>query len=193
MTALPTRSIRWLVLPLALFSNAGCSDESGDPSGAGGVAALGGTAGASGGSAGAQQQPTGGSSAGGSLPGTGGTAGAAGADAVPDEPPPLGEGGVSPYSIQCENDSLACGHESLRCVGIRIDATTTGWACSNQCERGADCTESPEGTAPAACIQFTSAKRCMLSCQTRLDQHDCPSGMQCFVYPGTDFGYCLYM
>jgi hypothetical protein len=116
-----------------------------------------------------------------------------GGSTIPGDPPPLADGGISPYAVECRGDSWDCGHQDLRCVEIRMESGSPGYACSNQCETAGDCTPSPAGFPDSDCIPFRRAQRCLLACQVGQTFFDCPDGMTCFTYPDTDFGYCLWM
>jgi hypothetical protein len=152
--------------------------------GSGGNPATGGSAG-SGGSSGSGG--SGGSGASGGASGTGGAVSDAG-------PPPPTEAGLSVYSVQCSGDSQVCGYPLGQCVGIAVGDGSTGFMCSSHCASNADCSTAPSGAeAEARCVAFTQQSRCVLLCNNDGTLYDCPSGMDCYTYPGSPVGYCLWM
>lgn len=178
--------------------NGGKDGEAGGRAGSGNGAAKAGTgaggrssgtagtssAGAS--DAGRSNTGAGGSGAGGSI-GFGGEAGSAG----PPDPAPDGK---SPYRIECHGDSLDCGDPALRCLGIRDTTQVFGYSCSNPCRDDSDCSDADSGAeASAGCVDFVSSSHCLLVCkdETR-GERECPSGMSCYVFPGSPIGYCLW-
>ena len=127
----------------------------------------------------------------GGSPGTAGSADAAAGDASVPEP---GSDGASPYIRECHGDSLDCEDPALRCLGIRDGSEVFGYGCSNVCETVADCS-SADSRAPAkvGCVDFVTSKHCLLVCKDELTgEHACPTGMSCYVYPGSLLGYCLW-
>lgn len=198
----PTRVTTTVALIAAIVS--GCSSEArrepGQPDGGGQPTAATGGSSEAGTTGNAGEAAAGGEN--GSIAEGGTTGGDAGVDSgapseggspVPGQPPPLAEDGISPYQVECRGDSWDCGHQDLRCVEIRMESSSPGFVCSNQCETADDCTPSPPGVPESDCIQFTHARRCLLACQVGQTFFDCPGGMTCFTYPGTDFGYCLWL
>jgi len=162
------------------------SARGGAPASSGGSSsAAGGVVTASGGSA---------SAAGGARAAGGSTAQAGNATGgVPSTPPGPGADGRSPYSQECHGDSLDCGDPALRCLGIRDDSGVAGYSCSNPCNSAADCSGVSSGAAAAAgCLPFVTDKHCLLVCQDDAGTRACPTGMGCYVYPGTTLGYCLW-
>jgi hypothetical protein len=170
-------------------SKAGGGDEGGAPD-SGGSAGTG-TAGKGGSTAGSAGR--GGGGAGGST--TGGSAGADdGSGGADFEPPPPTEDGTSIYTVECEGDSVVCNYPAAHCLGIYLDEGGVGYACSNQCETVADCSDAPSGSeAKAGCVQFSAASRCVLVCHDNGTDYECPDGMGCYQYPNSPIGYCLYL
>jgi len=109
-------------------------------------------------------------------------------------PPPAASDGSSPYVKECHGDTRSCVDvANLRCLGIRDDSGIHGYSCSNPCDNDADCSLSPtQVAATAACVDFVTQKHCLLVCQQGDVKRGCPSGMNCYVYPGTTLGYCLW-
>jgi hypothetical protein len=170
----------------------------GDASSEGGAPASSG----SGGSAGKGDAGKGGSTSGSSGSGAGGTGSATGGSAGTDdgvggadfEPPPPTEDGLSIYTVECEGDSVVCNYPAAHCLGIYLDEGGVGYACSNQCETVADCSDAPSGAeAKAGCVEFSAASRCVLVCHDNGTDYECPDGMGCYQYPNSPIGYCLYL
>ncbi|MGC4095358.1 MAG: hypothetical protein QM756_47020 [Polyangiaceae bacterium] len=109
-------------------------------------------------------------------------------------PPPPASNGNSPYLTECHGDTKSCVDvANLRCLGIRDGATVNGYSCSNPCMSDADCSSAPTGVAAtAACIDFVNQKHCLLVCLSGGASKACPTGMSCYVYPGSNVGYCLW-
>jgi hypothetical protein len=170
-------------------SNAGAGDEGGAPtSGSSGGTNSAGKGGSSAGSAGK-------GGGGGAASAAGGSAGADnGAGGVDFEPPPPTEDGLSIYTVECEGDSSVCNYPAAHCLGIYLDEGGVGYACSNQCETVADCSDAPSGAeAKAGCVEFSAASRCVLVCHDNGTDYECPDGMGCYQYPNSPIGYCLYL
>jgi hypothetical protein len=147
------------------------------------------------GTSGAGKEATGGDSTtanpGGGATHTSGGAPTAGAGSAPPGPAP---GGGSVYAVECKGETAMCGVEGSRCLGINLDQGGFGYACSNQCDAVADCSHAPSGAAAeAGCVQFTKEKRCVLVCYDQPNEYACPSGMDCYIYPNSPIGYCLWM
>lgn len=173
----------------------------GNSSGLGGkTSAYGGTgAGSSASNGGASSAGATGSAHGGKSSGSGGAtslggaAARAGASGGPTTPPGPGSDGLSPYKQECHGDSLDCGDPALRCLGLRDTSGVLGYSCSNRCETVSDCNTASAGTdATAGCLDFVNERHCLLVCQDDSGQKACPTGMSCYVYPGTTLGYCLW-
>ncbi|HET9957422.1 MAG TPA: hypothetical protein VFQ61_23145 [Polyangiaceae bacterium] len=148
-----------------------------------------------GGSANGGVSPNGGTRV--STGGTGGTTSqvAQGGMPEPNWPVvPVGTDGVSPYLRECHGETVECQDpKSLTCLGIRDEKGVQGFACSNTCETNADCAAEATGVgAKPSCIDFAISRYCMLACTPDDSTNDCPSGMACYVYPGTTAGYCLW-
>jgi hypothetical protein len=96
--------------------------------------------------------------------------------------------------VECEGDSSVCNYPAAHCLGIYLDEGGVGYACSNQCETAADCSDAPSGAeAKAGCVEFSAASRCVLVCHDSGTDYDCPDGMGCYQYPNSPIGYCLYL
>ena len=135
---------------------------------------------------------TGGS--GGSVPSYGATGGdldAAGAGGAIEPPGPTGDG-LSPYTTFCD-DSTPCGDPTaVTCLHLLLDEGTRS-TCSSDCRTTAECSDAPSGTdAKAECVQFTSAKHCVLVCYEAGVESACPEGMGCYRYLDSPIGYCLW-
>jgi hypothetical protein len=117
--------------------------------------------------------------------------GLAGAGGERPDPPGATDDGLSPYSVPCD-DTTACGDpSSVTCLHVLLDEGTR-YTCSNDCGTTADCSDAPSGTdAAARCVQFTSAKHCVLVCYDGAVESDCPDGMGCYRYLDSPIGYCL--
>lgn len=215
--ALPARSgcrRALLLLPLAALAALSCGDgSSDDPAVVAGVGATPGSAGAGGGTGGRIAGGVGGRSGAGAS-GLGGSQGGAARGGAPvqseagsagddgasagggpggDSVPGPGPDGRSAYAIECRGDSLDCKDAALRCLGLRDGNTVLGYGCSNECQSAADCSRAPSGAeATAGCVDFAFSKHCVLVCQQGATLRACPTGMSCYVYPGTDLGYCLW-
>jgi hypothetical protein len=128
----------------------------------------------------------------GAPPATGGGA-AAGAGGRTGPPAP-NDDGSSPYERECHGDTIECEDvQTLRCLGIRDDASVYGYSCSNTCETDADCSTAPaSGEAKAGCVDFVTQKHCLLLCLSGGTMRSCPEGMGCYVYPQSPVGYCLW-
>ena len=179
------------LLSLVSVYLAGCgSDSSGRASGGSGSGASAGSAGSSG--AGGTSASSG---AGGvATSGTGGSDVTEDAGAIDAAPPGATDSGASVYTLECRGESVACGDpEHVRCLGVGSPDAAIGFACSNRCESVADCSSVATG-GPAAvdCVQLTSARHCLLVCHDEDRDFACPSGMSCYVYPGSPVGYCLW-
>jgi hypothetical protein len=119
----------------------------------------------------------------------------AGTAGLAQVPPPPGPDGSSPYVRECRGDTRDCGGDPrvLRCLGLRDGTEVFGYGCSNPCQTEADCSTAPSGVeASAGCVDFVSAKHCLLVCLEGTQQRECPAGMSCYVYPGSEIGYCLW-
>ncbi|HYO93507.1 MAG TPA: hypothetical protein VER33_03300, partial [Polyangiaceae bacterium] len=214
--ALPARSgcrRALLLLPLAALAALSCGDgSSDDPAVVAGVGATPGSAGAGGGTGGRIAGGVGGRSGAGAS-GLGGSQGGAARGGAPvqseagsagddgasaggpggDSVPGPGPDGRSSYAIECRGDSLDFKDAALRCLGLRDGNTVLGYGCSNECQSAADCSSAPSGAeATAGCVDFAFSKHCVLVCQQGATLRACPTGMSCYVYPGTDLGYCLW-
>lgn len=130
-------------------------------------------------------------STGGAGSGAAGDGDAAGASGHRDPPGPTGEG-RSPYTLYCD-DSTPCGDSTaVSCLHVLLDEGTRS-ACSNDCDSTGDCSDASSGTdANAQCVQFTSAKHCVLVCYDAGVESRCPDGMGCFRYQASPVGYCLW-
>jgi hypothetical protein len=175
-------------------SAAGATGSS-SASGAGGTAASvpgkGGSAGKS--SAAGAPASLGGTTS--TLGGSGGTSSSGRAGQGTTTGPPAAQAdGSSPYERECHGDTVMCEDvAALRCLGIRDDTTTFGYSCSNPCEDDSECSNAPSsGDAKAACIDFVTQKHCLLLCSSPGATASCPSGMDCYVYPSSTVGYCLW-
>jgi hypothetical protein len=106
-------------------------------------------------------------------------------------PPGATDDGLSPYSVPCD-DTTACGDATaVTCLRVLLDEGTR-FTCSNDCDTTAECSDAPSGTGAAAqCVQFTSAKHCVLVCYDGAVEVDCPQGMGCYRYLDSPIGYCL--
>jgi len=96
---------------------------------------------------------------------------------------------------ECRGDTRDCGGDPrvLRCLGLRDGMEVFGYGCSNTCQTEADCSTAPSGVeASAGCVDFVIAKHCLLVCLEGPRQRKCPNGMSCYVYPGSEIGYCLW-
>jgi hypothetical protein len=136
---------------------------------------------------------TGGS--GGSVPSFGATGGeldSAGASGQASEPPGPTDDGLSPYTVFCD-DSTPCGDlTAVTCLHLLLDEGTRS-TCSNDCRTSAECSDAPSGTdVKAECVQFTSAKHCVLVCYDAGVEKPCPDGMGCYRYLDSPIGYCLW-
>jgi hypothetical protein len=179
--------------------------------GSAGKAGAGGSGGGSTGGTGAAGKGAGGSSTGGTGTGgssTGGTGGKGGSTSggssgdganagdgngnAGGAPGPTDDG-LSPYTLEC-NETTPCTQASVTCLGIRLEEGGARFACSNDCDTTDDCSDAPSGTdAEADCVQFTSAKHCVLVCYDSGAEADCPDGMGCYRYPNSPIGYCLWL
>lgn len=213
-----TRSLRTvhaaavIAAAAALLAVSACSDDAepgGSAAGTGG--ALGGgisSGGAeSGGSGSSDDAGAGGVVRGGSAPaaageanpgsggaeiGSGGAAAGAGSGAI--EPPGPAPGGGSVYAVECSGETAMCGVEGAHCLGINTGDNGVGYSCSNRCNTVDDCSDAPSGAeAAVGCVQFTQEKRCVLVCYDQPSEHACPDGMDCYIYPNSPIGYCLWM
>ena len=176
------------------------TNSSGAPGSGGTYSALGGAPSSGGTSYGGKLGTGGGAS--GSAAAMGGTSGsvagstswgpAGGYPAV--VPPPPASDGSSPYLRECHGDTRSCVDvANLRCLGIRDGTQVNGYSCSNPCQTDADCSSAPTGVAAtAACVDFVSQKHCLLVCLSNGTSRACPTGMSCYVYPGSPTGYCLW-
>jgi hypothetical protein len=159
------------------------SSGSGDDAGAAGVVRGGSAA------AGAGETSTG---EGGAETGGAGAPAEAGAGGV--EPPGPAPGGGSVYAVECSGDSAMCSVAGAHCVGINTGDDQVGYSCSNQCNTVDDCSDEPSGAeATAGCVQFQQEKRCVLVCYDQPNEYACPDGMDCYIYPNSPIGYCLWM
>lgn len=204
---------------LALLGTVACSGseddtEPGSPAASAGSNATGGPSTSNGGSSatkgsGTETGSSGGSSqaeagrsqggTGGSEPGTAGGAGtsasggSAGAMTIGPPPGPTEEG-LSVYTVKCEGESTVCNHPEAACLGVFLDDDGVGYTCSNLCNTVADCSQAPTGAeAEPGCVEFTSAKRCVLVCYDHGNEAVCPDGMSCYRYPNSPIGYCLWL
>ena len=174
--------------------------QGGNRTGAGGkISASGGTSAGSTASNGGAASGGNGAAHGGTSPGSGGAnsfggaSARAGAGGISGTPPAPGSDGLSPYKRECHGDSLDCGDPALRCLGLRDASGVLGYSCSNRCDTVSDCSSASAGTdAPAGCLDFVNERHCLLVCQDESGQKACPTGMSCYVYPGTTLGYCLW-
>ncbi|MFZ5895668.1 MAG: hypothetical protein ACOY0T_31715 [Myxococcota bacterium] len=184
-------------------SQGGISASAGKPNTSlGGAPASGGTSsGTSGGSLNTSSGGLGasGASGGKAAANAGGTttsyAGSIGSGGYPAMvPPPAKSDGSSPYTTECHGDTRTCiDVANLRCLGIRDGTQVNGYSCSNPCQSDKDCSTAPSGvSASAACVDFVTQKHCLLTCLTNGTRYDCPTGMNCYVYPGSNIGYCLW-
>ncbi|HEV8551107.1 MAG TPA: hypothetical protein VGQ57_18795 [Polyangiaceae bacterium] len=164
-------------------AGAGGTPTTNPPAGAGGTQNQ--TTNPPAGAGGTQNQTT-------NPPGVGGSAAGMGGRGDPPKP---SDDGSSPYERECHGDTATCGDvNTLRCLGIRDDATVYGYSCSNPCDSDADCSSAPaSGEARAGCVDFVTQKHCLLVCLQGSAMHSCPDGMGCYVYPQTTVGYCLWM
>jgi hypothetical protein len=139
---------------------------------------------------------TGGFSTGGSSSAQGGKIGSAGATAQAGIGgiPGAGPDGNSPYQRECHGETAMCVDvASLRCLGIRDGMNVAGYSCSNPCQTNADCSKVPSSAEAApACVDFVTQKHCLLLCLQQGKSSSCPTGMSCYVYPGSTTGYCLW-
>ena len=133
------------------------------------------------------------SNAGASASSSGAGAPSSGAGASSAPPAPMADG-FSAYERECHGDTAMCVDvNALGCLGIRDDTTVYGYSCSNPCTTDADCSDAPSSTgARAACVDFVTQKHCLLVCASSGATEACPTGMSCYVYPGTTLGYCLW-
>jgi len=124
---------------------------------------------------------------------TGGAGGDSGGHEERAVPQPTSDG-TSPYAVECRGDTADCSDAALQCLGVGISESMAGYACSNRCESAEDCSPAPSGTdAEVDCVPLTNASHCLLVCHYEGDDFECPSGMQCYTYPGSFVGYCLYL
>lgn len=116
-----------------------------------------------------------------------------GAGGLSGPPDPMADG-LSAYQRECHGDTAMCVDvNALRCLGIRDDTTVYGYSCSNPCATDADCSDAPSsGEARAGCVDFVTQKHCLLVCLDGGAMKACPTGMNCYVYPSTTLGYCLW-
>jgi hypothetical protein len=201
-----TRCLTWpflgaIALLVGTWGGAGCSTPSSEPdllapeNSAGGAgsstddSAQGGEADAGSSSAAS------GKSQGGSNGGTSPTVdpGQAGGGPENSGAPPAVDG-KAVYTLECRGDSKDCDSASVPCFGVGggPDAAI-GYACSNRCSSIDDCSHAPTGAeAQVGCVPFTSASHCVLVCKQETLEFACPTGMSCYVYPGSPVGYCLW-
>jgi hypothetical protein len=98
------------------------------------------------------------------------------------------------YGVECAGNSADCGDTKVTCLGVNLDTSGVGYACSNHCATVADCSDAPSGAeAEVGCVQFTMQKRCVLVCYDNGTDYECPTGMGCYIYPNSPIGYCLWM
>jgi hypothetical protein len=102
--------------------------------------------------------------------------------------------GKAVYTLECRGDSKDCNNASVPCFGVGgSPEAALGYACSNRCSSIDDCSHAPTGTdAQVGCVPFTSASHCVLVCKQEALEFACPTGMSCYVYPGSPVGYCLW-
>jgi hypothetical protein len=117
--------------------------------------------------------------------------GMGGAGGERPDPPGATDDGLSPYTVLCD-DTTPCGDpSSVTCLHVLLDEGRRH-TCSNDCGTTADCSDAPSGTdATAQCVQFTSAKHCVLVCYDGAVEASCPAGMGCYRYLDSPIGYCL--
>lgn len=156
----------------------------------GSFASTGGSVSAGGSSGGAGNPGKAGSATGGRIASAGATS-QAGIGGIPGP----GPDGKSPYQRECHGETAMCVDvASLRCLGIRVSADeVAGYSCSNPCQSNADCSSiASSAEAAPACVDFVTQKHCLLVCQEQNKTFSCPTGMSCYVYPGSPTGYCLW-
>lgn len=159
------------------------SGDSSDDAGAGGIV-RGGSAATAAGETGTGQ--------GGAETGGAGAPAEAGAGSI--EPPGPAPGGGSVYAVECSGDTAMCGVAGAHCLSINTDEKGVGYSCSNRCNTVDDCSDEPSGAeAAAGCVQFQQEKRCVLVCYDQPNERACPDGMDCYIYPNSPIGYCLWM
>ncbi len=166
----------------------GSSSSTGGSAGkaSGGTTASAGAGASSGGSSGSSTTSGGTSSSGGTASSA---AGAAGQSGIPSPT----EDGTSVYAVECHGDTADCNDANAHCLGIHLESGD-GFTCSNHCDTVADCSDAPSGAeAQAGCVQFTQESRCVLVCASNGNEYACPAGMDCYVYPNSFIGYCLWM
>jgi hypothetical protein len=107
--------------------------------------------------------------------------------------PPAVEG-KAVYTLECRGESKDCNDASVPCFGVGgTPEAAIGYACSNRCSSADDCSQAPTGAeAQVDCVKFTSASHCVLVCKQETLEFACPTGMSCYVYPGSPIGYCLW-
>jgi hypothetical protein len=177
--------------PAGGFATGGVHTGIGGAAGGASASASGGSTASGGGWNGGAANGSGGTPGTGSVSGSGGSVGTGG---VGSPPPPVD--GRSVYSVQCEADSRPCNYPAASCLGIYLAEGGVGYSCSNLCNAAADCSDAPSGAeAESACVQFTSAKHCVLLCYEQSSGLDrtCPAGMSCYRYPNAGLGYCLWL
>jgi hypothetical protein len=88
--------------------------------------------------------------------------------------------GPSPYAEACMS-SMTCTVVGLTCQKFSFGGgAINGYACSQTCQTANDCATSPSGTAPSQCLQFTTSKFCVLTCDANsTDPAVCPSPLKC--------------
>jgi len=211
LSTIVVASAALLALGIAACGDDSSSDGAAGTGGAAGTAGQtsGGTSGGSkagGGSGGSGTSGSGSAGKGGSGSGSGGsgsggsgsggtsaTAGSGGQNATDGGPPGPADGGVSPYTVQCD-EMTPCGTPGVTCLGIFLEEGGARFTCSNQCQTVQDCSDAPTGAeAEVGCVQFEAASRCVLVCYDNGTEHDCPAGMGCYRYTDFPIGYCLWL
>lgn len=211
------RRSAFFALAVALLQLTACSSSGDDDDEAtGGKGTSGGNSGVGSGSGGFSVTPTGGAFTTGGKLGTGGARlGTGGVNSTGDGGvaqggqvasggnlaqagiggiPGAGPDGNSPYQRECHGETAMCVDvASLRCLGIRDGTSVAGYSCSNPCQSEADCSKvASSADAAPACVDFVTQKHCLLVCQQQGKTFSCPTGMDCYVYPGSPTGYCLW-
>ena len=178
----------------AAKAGSGSAAAAGKGGSGGNASGKGGNGGTASGTGGGSTGGTGSGARGGTNSGaTGGGNDAAGASGDSSGPPGPTDDGSSPYTVECDESTPCSDPTSVTCLGILLEEGGARFTCSNDCQTSADCSDAPTGTdAKAECVQFTSAKHCVIVCYDAGAEADCPDGMGCYRYTDSPIGYCLW-
>jgi hypothetical protein len=98
---------------------------------------------------------------------------------------------TSPYGEACSASSMTCTGAGLTCKKFSFGGgAINGYACSQTCKSDNDCAASPAGMAASKCLQFTSAKYCVLACDAS-KADSCPAPLKCAADQGAATGICV--